>query len=191
MIRLRTLPVLAALGAVAAAAPVPEGAKTPPYYYPVTPGAKWVYDCPGGRTESVVVGRVEKAAGELVVTREGADENRRAYAKTAVSPKGLRQDNLDGRQDPVWLLKAPFRDGDSWDVPEGHGGGKRTVHGPERVEVPAGKFRAARVVWERPGGSRRVYWYAQGVGEVKRVEQETDGTETVTRALKSFTPAKN
>jgi hypothetical protein len=63
--------------------------------------------------------------------------------------------------------------GDSWEVSDG---GKRTVHGPEEVEVPAGKFKALRVVREHEGGTLTSR-YAPGVGEVKRVEKRGNEKE--------------
>ena len=72
------------------------------------------------------------------------------------------------------------------------GGMTRTVGGSEDVTVPAGTYRAVRVVASRADGGREavVHWYAAGVGEVKRVVRAADGTETVRRALAAFAPGK-
>ena len=51
--------------------------------------------------------------------------------------------------------------------------------------MPAGKFKALRVVWESDGRTL-ASWYAPGVGEVKRVEKFGNGKERTTRLLKSF-----
>lgn len=51
--------------------------------------------------------------------------------------------------------------------------------------MPAGTFKARRVVWESDGETL-TSWYAPGFGEVKRVVKRC-GTEGVSRALKSFT----
>jgi hypothetical protein len=59
------------------------------------------------------------------------------------------------------------------------------------VEVPAGRFVAARVVLEQPEGLHLTSWYAPRLGEVKRVERRPGGAETVTRSLKSFAPGKD
>lgn len=165
----------------ALAAPVPKGAGTGNVYFPTTAGAKWVYERADGGEEAVVVAGVEKDGDDLIVSREGADGTRTRYAKMIVSAEGLRQQRelTDGKVG--WVLKAKLNPGDSWDVPDG---GKRTVHGPEDVEVPAGKFKALRVVWEHDGGTL-TSWYSPGVGEVKRVEKR-GGREVVTRSLKSF-----
>jgi hypothetical protein len=98
-----------------------------------------------------------------------------------VSTRGLRQERelADGKV--AWLLKSNAKAGHSWEVPDR---GTRTVHGPEDVQVPAGKFKALRVVWEHDGGTL-TSWYAPGVGEIKRVEKR-GGQDVVTRNLKSF-----
>ncbi|AMV28090.1 hypothetical protein VT84_27035 [Gemmata sp. SH-PL17] len=163
------------------AAPVPKGAGTT-IYFPITPGAKWVYEKVSGVDEVAVVSGVEKIGDDLVVARAGADGNETRYTKMVVSAEGLRQEREGANGESAWLLKSGLRSGDSWDVPDG---GKRTVYGPEPIEVPAGKFTALRVVWEHEGG-RLTSWYAPGVGEVKRVEKKPGGKETVTRLLKSF-----
>jgi hypothetical protein len=175
-----------------AATPIPEDAKAPALYFPTTVGARWVYERAGGASETVVVAEVKTAGREQVVSRGGADGTTTLYAKVVVSSAGLRQeqDVFTGRPGTVWLLKTPFLPGDSWRNTEQAGDGKRTVYGPERVDVPAGKYMAAKVVFERAGGGQLTSWYAPGVGEVKRVERLADGTETVTRSLKSFTPVK-
>jgi hypothetical protein len=191
MTRLLTVLVLLPTPALLAA-PVPEEAKAPALYFPTRVGAKWVYERNRSVLESAVVAAVEQVGREHVVSRAGDDGNPQQYAKVVVSPAGLRQDRdvATGQLADVWLLKVPFRSGDSWPVPEQAGGGKRTVYGPELVELPAGRFQTAKVVHERPGGSRMTSWYAPGVGEVKRVERRTDGTETVTRSLLKFTSVK-
>ncbi|MBN9517068.1 hypothetical protein J0H58_00890 [bacterium] len=170
------------------AAPIPADAKAPPLYFPTVVGAKWVYERGLGASETVVVASVEKVGNDMVISRAGADGTTIVYAKVVVSPAGLRQDRdvTTGQLGEVWLLKTPFRSGESWVIPVEVGGGRRTVSGPDRVDVPAGQFLAAKVVYER-GGSQLTSWYAPGVGEVKRVERLADGTETVTRSLRSFT----
>ena len=74
-----------------------------------------------------------------------------------------------------------MKSGDSWDAGEG----KRTVYGPDEVEVPAGKFRALRVVWER-GTVTYTSWYAPNVGEIKRTAKHGDDPAATVRLLKSF-----
>jgi hypothetical protein len=92
---------------------------------------------------------------------------------------------------PDCLLKLPPTPGAKWEqqmfAPDGTRqaeGAVRTVGGEERVETPAGKFRAVRVDMEYPAGHLwSKTWYAPGRGVVM-----TDfGGSTF--KLKSFTPA--
>jgi len=61
------------------------------------------------------------------------------------------------------------------------------VAGVEEVEVPAGRFRAVRVEWDRDHPRspdfRTTIWYAPGVGEVKVA---LDGKPWT--VLKAFSP---
>lgn len=180
--RVPTLFAVALFGAPLFAAPVPKGAEQKPIYFPTAIGAKWVYETGDDQLETAVVSAVEKGDdGTLIVSRKGVDGTRTVYAKVIVSVGGLQQQR-DAADRVGWVLKANVKVGDSWDSPEG----KRTVHGPEEVKVPAGTFNALRVEWEQYGASY-TSWYAAGIGEVKRV-RKLDGTETVTRALKAFRP---
>ncbi len=176
--------LIASLSALTAA-PVPKDT-SPPLYFPTAVGAKWVYEKVNGPDETVTVSKVETVGGEFVVSRAGANGNELQYVKVTVSAAGLRQNREDGNGQlvSVDLLRAKFRDGDSWPVPDG---GKRTIRGPEPIEVPAGKFTAVKVTWEHDG-QQLTSWYAPGVGEIKRVEKIGDGKERVTRLLKSFQP---
>lgn len=177
----RTLYAITLLALPAVAAPVPKALQAVPLYFPTTVGAKWVYETPNGQIETAVVSAVEKDGDDLIVSREGADGTRTAYTKVILSPDGLRQEREATGGKLGWVLKSTVKAGDSWDMPEG---GKRTVFGPEEVEVPAGKFQALRVEYEQLG-AKYSSWYAPNVGEVKRV-MKRDQTETVSRALKSF-----
>ncbi|QDU20564.1 TapB family protein [Urbifossiella limnaea] len=185
--RLLTVAFLAAACPVAAA-PIPEAAKEQPLYFPTTVGAKWVYERAGVEQEPVRVVSVEKSGKEVVVSRAGADGTAWRYAKVFVSPAGLRESRLTptGKSEVVWVLKLPLKAGESWAVGEM----KRTVHGPEAVDVPAGRFQAVKVVDEHDSGAQLVAWYAPGVGRVKQASVSPKGKETVTLLLKSFTPGR-
>jgi hypothetical protein len=95
---------------------------------------------------------------------------------------------------PHRLLRLPAKEGDAWaeesrtddDDPTT----QYTTGKVEVVEVPAGKFTALRVeaVLKADGGMVRItYWWAAGVGMVKKVARGP-GVDEV-RVLKSFTPA--
>jgi hypothetical protein len=95
---------------------------------------------------------------------------------------------------PHRLLRLPAKDGDAWaEEPRSDDDDpttKYTTGKVEVVEVPAGRFTAVRVeaVLQANGGTARVtYWWAAGVGMVKKVARGPDIDEV--RVLKSFTPA--
>jgi hypothetical protein len=173
---------LGLLCAAAIAAPVPRGAGTGVPYFPTAVGAKWVYERVDGTEEVVTVTAVERDGDTLVVSRQSADGGQ--YTKMIVSASGLRQGKDRAGGEWGWLLKLGHDPSESWEVPAG---GRRTVYAPEEVEVPAGRFKALRVVWQRDGGTL-TSWYAPGVGEVKRVERTGGEPERVTRSLKTFDP---
>lgn len=96
------------------------------------------------------------------------------------------------------MLRFPIKTGDSWTFayPIQKGllceGGKMSVGEDEDIKVPAGTFRATKVVSTVTEVDRKpinkpyayAHWYAKGVGLV-RAEWDGGGRE-----LKSFTPAK-
>jgi hypothetical protein len=168
---------------LAFAAPVPKDAGMNAIYFPTTVGAKWVYEDADGETEEVEVYEVEKDGDSLVVGRRRVGETT-PYTKMIVSADGLRQPRDRTGGEIGWILKARAKAGESWEVPDG----KRTASGPEEVKVPAGTFKALKVVLETEGQTL-TSWYAPGIGEVKRVIKR-NGVETVYRSLKSFAEGK-
>lgn len=202
----RSLAVLlsAILFALAApAAPVPKHLmKGPVYYYPTTPGTKWVYRG-GGEDFTLVVTKVEdRKAAKVVSVELVVGDRQRPYESVEVSTEGLiRTVTFHGKPDPPdVLLKVPFNTGDSW--PFDHAGGSderprikgtRDIAGVEKIAVLAGTFEAVRVDMSFPavpGGkverSKVRAWYAPNVGVVKLTG--ADGKEIW--QLKSFTPGK-
>jgi hypothetical protein len=186
--------------ALAPAAPVPkQPAKGPVYYYPTKPGAKWVYDSPGGE-QNLVVSKVDDRKGTKVVTTEVVTgKKRELFEVVEVSAAGLVETDCPAgkHSPPLVLLKLPFKAGDSWayDSP-GAGGlaaikGTRTVVGVEQIKVPAGTFEAVKVNTEYTlnAGARHVVatWYAPNVGLVRIA----DGDGKSLWLLKSFTPGKD
>lgn len=163
------------------AAPALKGPNPDAVYFPTTIGAKWVYECRDGELETTVVVSVTKDGEDLIVAREGVDGTRTVYSKMIVAKEGLRQARDVAGGKVGWVLKTKLAAGSSWETPEGE---KPTVHGPEDITVPAGKFTALRVDWERNGG-KYASWYAPGIGEIKRTESRGE-VVTVLRALKSF-----
>jgi hypothetical protein len=187
--------MLMSFGAVAAPVPKHLMPKEVPYY-PTEVGTKWVYiqndmERPEEITKSEAQGGALRltvqvgAKGELTVTSD--------VSKDEVIERTSGNFKIDRT-----VLRFPLKEGDSWDfvcpIQKGlHAeSGKITVCETEDVTVPAGKFRATKVVFTvtevngeaRPIPHAYTFWYAQGIGLVRL---EYRGGEKV---LKSFTPGK-
>lgn len=193
------------------AAPVPTHLlpKEPPPYFPLRVGAKWVYQDGtkgvfGDIEWTLSVAAIERTdAGLLVtVTTHGADGETSLHQKVLVAPAGLEY--VEGSRgkpaSPQRMLKSPCVAGAQWESDYSTENFVQkwqcTALGTEEVEVPAGKFTAARVrtklEWSPRGGkpfdtvSRSfVEWYAPGVGVVKIEDEHTGRPPWV---LKSFIP---
>lgn len=185
---------LALVSALAPAAPVPKGAEKPSvYYFPTTVGTKWVYQTltPFDSTETMVVTKVE-AKGEVRIVSSAVvtDDELRPQWDTEVSPKGLVVlHRVTGDDSRLCLLKLPLDAHKKWEYedPLRRGVVEVVTSGPEKVTVPAGTFRAVRVVrtfTESIHGLQTTSWFAPGVGEIKR------SSRNFSRVLKSFTPGK-
>lgn len=186
-------PLLLALALPAAkapSAPVPkdDGKKTK-LYFPITVGAKWVYE--GGREEQTeVVTAVEQKPKEQawVVSTGLLNKEGKAspWAEWEVSERGLLllKDKFGPAAGEQWWLKLPHKAGDKWDLVS-----EARLHcvalEPKRVKVPAGEFDAVGVELYVGKGVLLTRWYAPEVGLVK-VGDEKD----TMWALKSFTPGK-
>jgi len=194
---------LAALAASAPAAPIPEELKAPVLYFPTKVGARWTYvwSSPAKRTggEEVVeaVTAVEEGKeGTKVVTvsrvpRPGYPRPVRWYE---VSARGVYLAcEPDSPHEalfrvPRWVLKLPHRPGQTWDDGAAGRPTRMSAHGPEEVEVPAGRFRVLRVEYLWPGDAEPTLteWLAPGVGRVK-----TRGWHGIGQDLKAFNPPKD
>jgi hypothetical protein len=164
----------------------------PAEYYPTVVGTRHVYATTTGEVTCVVTAVDPLDRGVLVTTEtREPDGTEVARAKVKVTARGLFLADRDGRDHdpPRCLLKLPPKAGDRWDVVLGGDGragllATSTAGGVEEVEVPAGKFRAARVESECEG-VRFVSWYAPKVGLVR-----TDVTGGTGLALQAFTPGR-
>ncbi|MBA4066154.1 MAG: hypothetical protein C0501_21040 [Isosphaera sp.] len=176
---------LSVLVASAPAAPVPTHLmpKADPLYFPTRVGAGWVYVTDTGKELRRGVTAVKDGDGGKVVTT--ADDTF-GNADWLVSEKGLWMTGMAGRacDPPTLMLKLPHAAGATWQA-AGCGGqkGAFAAHGPDEVEVPAGKFRAVRVEIEWNPNTKVTFWFAPGVGVVKNAG-------TIRMGLKSFTPGK-
>ncbi|MBA4062649.1 MAG: hypothetical protein C0501_02865 [Isosphaera sp.] len=190
--------------ALAPAAPVPEHLMKPPPYHPTRVGATWVYQ-QGTELLTYTVSASAEEVGGAAVTVVRVDGDRKSpHQKVLVSSAGVtRTEYLETPFDgPDDLVRVPVRVGDRWETkvtgrrdrgdgrsdPELTLTAKRTVAKVERVEVPAGVFRAVRIDGELTYNGRSyraTSWYAPHVGLVKLDQEEWS------RVLKSFDPGKD
>lgn len=143
-----------------------------------------------GKEVSEEITAVEKQDGVSIVLIRGCRQDR----KMKITADGIFQ--VTGgpmpKHRPMQLLKLPHKDGQEWETWLGAWGGidnTMTAHGPEKVEVPAGKYEAIRVETDFPskvpgGLLEGKYWFAPDIGIVKQVYGEN------VLKLKSFTPGK-
>lgn len=207
---LSILPFLSQAAIAAPAAHVQE--PPPPDYFPLSKDYWWKYESSATTGKSgydVKVVDVEKQPDGTVVydlnttlmgplSKSGFDE---WYVKPKGQVKTLRlRTNFDNQMNeyaPVrQYIENPLKVGDTWSW-----SGRRfknidtketsTVEEVEDVEVPAGKFKAMRVVTKvEQGGSpvTKTYWYAPWVGLV-RLKTESGGVVSDTKLLDySFKP---
>ncbi|QDU20565.1 hypothetical protein ETAA1_25200 [Urbifossiella limnaea] len=200
-----------AVGLVLVTADAPAAPVAPPprevaHYFPTTVGARWVYvlsregerDIESELEVTAVRNRRDGARAVTTYHKYGAGYV--PYQMLNVSARGVGVVAAIGGDfgEPFWLLRTPAEAGKKWDVVLDIVGvgvvrtAKATAHGPEWVEVPAGKYRAVRVEMDLTfRDERRVTttWYAAGIGMVKEKVEEVNGTTV--EVLKSFTPGKD
>lgn len=186
---LAAAPLATAVLAAALAAPVPE-VGPPEYLADIRPGARFEYECgpeKGSRwAAELVVTKVERKGRATVVTLGDAET-------WSADADGLYQVARHGQPfTPARrLIKLPARAGDEWKsdtaVGETRLRGSNKTRGLEWVEVPAGRFLAAKVEFDGTQDGRPspgTAWYAPDVGLVKQV---LGGHVEV---LKAYTPGK-
>ncbi|MBY0461155.1 MAG: hypothetical protein K2V38_27855, partial [Gemmataceae bacterium] len=165
----RLIGVVAVLGALAAA-PVPKHLlpKEEPFLFPTSVGTTWVYEMGDKSTITVVLAKVEdeKDGQRLVLEEEVANGPRKHYMTYSLRPTGLFLVAENGRphEGSLCVLKFPPKAGDIWEFAPG----QRQTHGPERVQAGFGKVEAFRVEWELRPGDTATYWFASGMGLVRR-----------------------
>ncbi|HKB05060.1 MAG TPA: hypothetical protein VKD90_22745 [Gemmataceae bacterium] len=171
-------------------APLPKDKPKTPPYFPSTVGTKWVFETSGGSEITEVIKAVEVKGTGTVVTVDREQSGQSLELIYLVSDDGISQLAVGTNilDPPHRLLKLPHVAGTTWE--DRHR--STAVYGPERVEVPVGKFEAIRVEWEYPflgGKMRHSEWYAPGVGPVRRSYRNPQGTEMVV-VLKEFKPGR-
>ena len=162
-------------------APVPD-------YFPLRVGDSWSYRSASGdtqfslkvvseerQTDGTIRYLVEKVAGAKVHT---------LFSKASGwvlmhSERYPEHEGLEARYEPArQYLKNPLVAGAQWgwtgkDYTQTELEEDNQVVGLENVIVPAGKFRAMKVVSRVGGGApmTRTYWYADGIGLVKSMTE--------------------
>ena len=178
------------------AAPVPDGAGKASLYFPTTVGSKWVYDL-DDKDETETITAVEKKEGAFLVTVQKVDQfGKESFIEMKVADDGIFMlSGLADKHPPSHRLKLPHKASATWETYTGAwplGTSKFTAHGPEQIEVPAGKYEAIRVESQNAAKMgpdiRRTYWYAPGIGLVKYTSDH--GKIKLVRTLKSFTLGK-
>ncbi len=179
----------------AGAAPVPKHLMKDEPYWPTAVGTKWVYE-QGGKEmpEEITHSEPLKGGVRLTLRAQGMDRT------TDVGADGVIQRTLHKWTLDIQTVRLPLKVGDTWAfrIPIQDGlhaeAGTMTVGEDEDVKVPAGKFRATKVVQTvteaggKPVNQPYTYtsWYAKGVGLVKMEWTQWGGGS---RELKSFAPA--
>jgi hypothetical protein len=174
--------------------------KPGPAYYPTKVGAKWVRLHQGEEYTEVVTELERQPDGEKLVSVGHVNPNGDVIGvmTVVVSDRGLFQLNQGGHVfgTSYCLLRQPHQPGDQWKNEKTSFWDRTcTVHGPEWVEVPAGRFWAVRVEeteYRVPNKlAKTTVWYAPGVGEVKHVSTPyRDDEPDDVKVLKSFTPGE-
>lgn len=180
--------VAVSFAVLAPAAPVPKHLmkNRPVYYFPVTPGATWVYE---GNT--YVVEKVENEKGAKIVSVVSVSDGRKTPGEVMqVSETGLMRLSTGGPlfDVPLPMLQGPFRVGTTWEIKTSGAQGQAKIISLEPIKVPAGTFEAVCVELEQsPGGRPRTIraWYAPGVGLLKMTENDRE-----IWLLQAFTPGK-
>ncbi|MFM7132058.1 MAG: hypothetical protein ACKO5E_09580 [bacterium] len=171
-------------------------------YYPLKVGTQWYYKGEANGTplqlrnevtkieniNGVEMGRIETFAQERSVANEHISSN----------AKGVFRNRIQGVEpDPaVMILQFPVKPGDKWTVDSKVSG--ETIKGvykteEEEVTVPAGKYKAIKVVSDAeviPSGQKvlSTVWMVDGVGIVKQI---TDlGQVQVKLELEKFVAGK-
>lgn len=175
-------------------APVPKDRV--PLYHPIEIGAKKVCIDEKKTEFTEVVTDVEEKDGRMLVKVAGRNGDAEWNATLAVSRQGISHLHEE-EEFEEYVLKTPFKAGDSWTIESKHFGGYKatyTVGKPEMVEVPAGRYLAVPVTrefnFDNEAIGSETAWYVPGIGEIKHIAKTKEGIVQVQTVMKSFTPGK-
>ncbi|HVE42645.1 MAG TPA: hypothetical protein VNM14_22385 [Planctomycetota bacterium] len=140
-------------------------------YFPLKPGMTWEFENADGKTETKSVGDVKKIGDrEYRLIRNalvGTPPERDIPA--VVSAEGVTLFDEHDQVDVCWL-KLPIKAGAEWTHKSRVGSLAMKLAAEEEIEVPAGKYKALKVVADlevNGAKGRMTVWYAKGVGEVR------------------------
>jgi hypothetical protein len=168
----------------AASGKKPKPEKTPADYFPLRVGDSWTYrnSEEGGYTLKVLSEEPQNdAASRFVVELSSGVKILNIFSKVEGwvllhAERYPEHEGLEAKYDPPQqYLPNPLAVGQKWewsgkDPTQVLFNEKNTVAGIEEVKVPAGKFRAVKVISVVSGGAipkTKTSWYAEGVGLVK------------------------
>jgi len=212
MINARTFSAIAlALFLLALSATAQKSEAPAPDYFPLRVGDSWTYRIESGQTQySLKIVSEEKSADGTV--RYLVEKVAGAKVQTVFSKAGgwvlMHSETYPEHEalvmkyeSPKQYLKNPLVAGSEWrwkgkDITQTELEEDNQVTGPEDVTVPAGKFRAMKVVTKVAGLSTpltRTNWYADGVGLVKSTSEAGQiryGWELLDYSFKKKVPGK-
>jgi len=165
-------------------------------YYPLKPGYKWTYkttttfngeNIRGDNGSLVAIGKVERDNKEWFLLKgESASHilpNRSLRITTNRGVEVYQDDEfVYGKDEPRLLLKFPLRKGKEWETRIGNDKIKLTVEKDEAVEIPAGKFRAFKIVGAR-GNTNFALWYTKNIGLVRYTVTQNDNGRNFSRVM--------
>ncbi len=166
-------------------------------FFPLKEGTKWTYVWED-KKEDVVVVEGKKTIDDVEYTvlkfdvQDNASTRREYYAATddGIFCYGCNLENEDeaddSRESPFPIVKLGAKKGDMWEHKDGDRVTKYEHMGEDEVAVPAGKYKAIKIVHTGDiAGTKNVTteWFAKGVGIVKKVS-DTGGSVS-TMELKS------
>jgi DUF3108-like len=186
MIKARPFPIIALALFLLAMSAAAQKSKAPVLdYFPLRVGDSWTYRSASGDTEySVKVLNEEKQADGTIrylVEKVAGAKVHTLFSKASGwvlmhAERYPEHEGLEAKYEPArQYLKTPLVAGSQWswkgeDYTKTELKEDNQVVGRENVTVPAGKFRAMKVVTKVAGGATpmtRTYWYADGIGLVK------------------------
>jgi hypothetical protein len=188
MIQARTFPTIAlALFLLTLSATAQKSEAPAPDYFPLRVGDSWTYRNGATEFSLKVIGQEKQADGTI---RYEVEKLAGAKVLTVYSKAGgwvlmhleryPEHEGLEMKYEPArQYLKNPLVAAAQWgwtgkDYTQTDLEEDSQVTGPEEVTVPAGKFKAMKVVTKVAGASApltRTSWYADGVGLVKSMSE--------------------